>query len=132
MIPRPRVLVVEDDPLALMMLTLELQLEGFEAVGAETAREALHLLCRPAPPTQSQPWDALVCDLDLRDGSDGYLLAQSARGSNPGLAVIFTSGVARPDFHRRKVPDADLAPKPFIPEEIALRLRGLLTAPPQA
>lgn len=118
MIVGPRVLVVEDDPLALMMLTLELQSEGFEAEGAETAGEAQDLL--------GQAWDALVCDLDLRGGSDGYRLAQAARASHPGIVVLYTSGVAHAEFDERKVQGAALAPKPFIPEEIARRLRRLL------
>ena len=123
MILRPRVLVVEDDPLALMMLTLELQAEGFEAEGAETAQEAQDLLGRA--------WDALVCDLDFRDGSDGYRLARDARASHPAIGVIYTSGVAHADFDARKVPGAKLAPKPFIPEEIARSLRCLLDGGPQ-
>jgi DNA-binding response OmpR family regulator len=124
MIPRPRVLVVEDDPLALMMLTLELQADGFEVEGADTAHEAQALL--------AGAWDALVCDLDLRTGTDGYALAQSARAANRAIVVLYTSGVARPEFEGRKVPGAGLAPKPFIPQEIAQRLHRLLETPPQA
>jgi DNA-binding response OmpR family regulator len=118
---RPRVLVVEDDPLALMMLSLELQEDGFDVDEAESAHEALHRLDRGG-----QELDALVCDLDLRDGFDGYALARSARTLNPAVAVLYTSGVARPEFDGQKVAGGGLTPKPCIPQEVAHRLRGLL------
>ena len=121
MILRPRVLLIEDDPLALMMLTLELQADGFEVDGAGTAREVQHHLTVPG-----YGLDALVCDLDLRGGVDGYALARAARALNPGVAVLYTSGVARPDFAARGVAGADLALKPFIPQELPRLLRALL------
>jgi DNA-binding response OmpR family regulator len=114
----PRVLLLEDDPLVLMMLSLELQAEGFEVIQAETAREAVGLL-GGAP-------DVLVCDLDLRDRHDGYDLACIARAHSPAMAVLYTSGVARPEFAARKVAGGVLAAKPLLPQEIARRVRALL------
>jgi DNA-binding response OmpR family regulator len=118
---RPRVLVVEDDPLALMMLTLELQEDGFEVDGAESVHEARRHLAAPG-----YALDALVCDLDLRGGGDGYALARAARALNPAVAVLHASGVAQPEFEARKVAGAGLAQKPSLPQEIPRRLRGLL------
>ncbi|HTI67264.1 MAG TPA: response regulator [Caulobacteraceae bacterium] len=114
-------LVVEDDPLALMMLMLDLQADGFNVDGVETVREAVQFLG-----ANGAELDALVCDLDLRDGSDGYAVARSARTHNPAVAVLYTSGVGRPEFETRKVAGAGLSPKPWVAQEIAQRLRRLL------
>ena len=121
MAPLTRVLVVEDDPLALMMLSLELQAEGFDPDSAETVGEAEKRLTAPG-----YRLDALVCDLDLRGGCDGYALARRARALNPKVAVLYTTGTARSEFEDRRVEGAGLAFKPFIPLEIAQRLRALL------
>jgi DNA-binding response OmpR family regulator len=122
--PRPHVLLLEDDPLALMMLTLELQVDGFEVTGAETAREAMAAL------DEATGLDAMVCDLDLRDGYDGYELARRARARHPSAALLYTSGVARPEFANRAVAGGGLALKPAIPQEIARRLHALLRSRP--
>jgi DNA-binding response OmpR family regulator len=113
-----KVLLLEDDPLVLMMLSLELQAGDFEVIQAETAREAIGLLAE-AP-------DLLVCDLDLRDRSDGYDLAMLARARYPHIAVLYASGVARPEFAARSVAGGVLAPKPFLDQEIVRRVRALL------
>lgn len=113
-----QVLLLEDDPLVLMMLGLELQADGFDVWRAETAREALAML-DIAP-------DVLVCDLDLRDHYDGFELASIARARKPSLAVLYTSGVAQPQFSRRAVEGGELAAKPLLPLEIVRRVQGLI------
>ncbi|OYX36329.1 MAG: hypothetical protein B7Y99_02215 [Caulobacterales bacterium 32-69-10] len=114
----PCVLLLEDDPLVLMVLSLELQADGLEVLQAETVAEAAALLA--AGP------DVLVCDLDLRDHGDAYELARLARAHNPAMGVLYTSGVARPEFADLKVADGVLAPKPFLDQEIVRRVRNLL------
>ncbi len=113
-----KILLLEDDPLVLMMLTLELQADGLEVIQAETVREAVDLL-NEAP-------DLLVCDLDLRDHYDGYDLARVARARRPGIPVLYASGTARPDFVARAVAGGVLSPKPFLDQEIVRRVRALL------
>lgn len=114
-----RVLVVEDDPLVLMMVLLDLQADGLEAVGADTAREAATQLAKAAT------LDAAVIDLDLRE-ADPFRLARAARLLNPALALIFTSGVAQPGFEAHCPSGALLVAKPTVSGELASRLRGLL------
>lgn len=114
----PKVLLLEDDPLVLMMLSLELQTDGVDVIPAETAREALHLLGE-AP-------DVLVCDLDLRDRHDGYDLARIARARNAAMPVLYTSGVVHPEFAARSVAGGVLALKPLLDQEIVRRVRQLL------
>jgi CheY-like chemotaxis protein len=114
-----RVLVVEDDPLVLMMILLDLQADGLEAVGAETAREAADQLA------QAASLDAVVLDLDMRK-ADAFRFARAARQLNPALAVIFTSGVSQPAFEAQRTPGALLVAKPAISGELASRLRSLL------
>ena len=114
----PRVLLLEDDPLVLMILSLELQADGLDVLQAETVAEAIALL--------GEGPDVLVCDLDLRDRCDAYDLARIARARNPALGVVYASGVARPEFVDRKVAGGVLAPKPFLDQEIVRRVRALL------
>lgn len=114
----PRVLVVEDDPLVLMMTILDLQADGFDVVGAESMGEAHRLV-------KAGELDAVVIDLDLR-GGDGFALALTARSRNPAVGVIYTSGVSQSDFEARRVKGGLLVAKPTVTQELARRLRELL------
>ncbi len=112
-----RVLLVEDDPLALLTFTLALQSEGLEVLGAGTGREAMRILRDAAAGVA-----AAVIDLDLRAG-DGYALGRSARALKADLPVFYLAGAARPEFEGARVPDGELVVKPVSPQALARRVR---------
>src|SRR5687767_4315390 len=67
----PRVLVVDDDPQVLMLLRVNLELEGYEVTTAGGGDEALEL-------AHEQDFEAVVCDL-MMPGTDGMTVLRRLR-----------------------------------------------------
>lgn len=87
---RPVVLVVEDEPLLRLMAVDMIDDEGFEVLQANGAKEAIRIL-------ESRPDIRLVfTDIDMPGGPDGLELAAVIRDRWPPIAIIITSGKARP------------------------------------
>jgi DNA-binding NarL/FixJ family response regulator len=82
------VVVVEDDAFMRSLIADSLDIAGFEvqtAANVADARRAVKLL---------DP-DAIVIDIQLGEGPDGFDLAQTVRKSSPEIAVVFLT--AQPD-----------------------------------
>ena len=114
------VLIIEDDPLLVQLLTRIVQEEGNTAIvrtSAVAGREA----------ALTQPYDALLLDWMLPDG-DGALLCQELRGRGISAPVLMlTAKGEAPDRIKglRSGADDYLA-KPFDVEELLLRLNALV------
>jgi CheY-like chemotaxis protein len=111
--PKPRALVVDDDPALRLLSRVNLELEGFEVAEASTAAEA-EAAARGARP------DVVLLDVHLRDEDTHGLLA---RLRADGIPVALVTGSADTD-ELRDAADGILA-KPFTPEalvELARRL----------
>jgi DNA-binding response OmpR family regulator len=75
--------------------------------------------------------DMLVTDLSL-PGKNGYELAQTLRGLQPRLRVLFTSAHAGAElgrFYGMSATDDRFLAKPYKPAELAERVRYLLNRP---
>jgi two-component system cell cycle sensor histidine kinase/response regulator CckA len=107
-----RVLLVEDEPVVLDLMTMILEDVGWTVhayANGEAARAAF---------AGERP-DVLVTDVVMAPG-DGVQLAREARGQWPGLPVLFVSGYT-PDhltLFRRENPDAAFLRKPFDVEQL--------------
>ncbi len=109
-----RVLVVEDNAAALAS-TLELiEYLGHRPTGVASAELALQALAEAS-------FDVLMTDLSL-PGLSGQALAQQAIGLQPGMRVVFASGMAQPDVH---IPRALWLAKPFNSDDIASVLQSV-------
>jgi CheY-like chemotaxis protein len=115
---RNAVLVVEDEPVMLMMALDLVEDAGFEAVEAVSAEGAVRLL-------EARPDIFLVfSDIDLGLGMDGLRLARAIRDRWPPVEIIITSGKVRP-------PAGDLPvrgrffEKPYRRDEVAAAMREL-------
>lgn len=75
-----RILLVDDDPGLLRLLSIRLMAEGFEVEGVENAVAALDA-------TESFQPDLIITDLRM-DQMDGIELLQSLQGRWPGLPVL--------------------------------------------
>ncbi|MBN7798681.1 sigma 54-interacting transcriptional regulator [Parahaliea mediterranea] len=75
-----RILLVDDDPGLLRLLTLRLEAEGFEVLCAESGAAALGML-------DAQRVDLVISDLRLGD-IDGLALFDQTRARFPGVPVI--------------------------------------------
>ena len=93
---RPRVVLVDDDPGLLRLLTIRLRSEGFEVAACESASQALASVPRFHP-------DVLVTDLRMKD-KDGIALLKDLQGRYPALPVILLTA-------HGTIPDAVTATK---------------------
>ncbi|MFZ2509120.1 MAG: response regulator [Steroidobacteraceae bacterium] len=93
---RPRVVLVDDDPGLLRLLTIRLRSEGFEVAACENASQAMTSVPRFQP-------DVLVTDLRMKD-KDGIALLKEMQGRYPALPVILLTA-------HGTIPDAVTATK---------------------
>lgn len=87
---KPKVLVVEDEPLLLMMAAALVEDAGFEAIQASDADEAIRLL-ETIPDIR-----ILFTDIDMPGSMDGLKLAAAVRNRWPPIEIIVVSGMTRP------------------------------------
>jgi two-component system OmpR family response regulator len=118
--PEARLLVVEDEPNILELLSASLRLAGFEVVTASGGWDALHAASRHRP-------DLVVLDVMLPD-LDGFEVARRLRSGDSRTPVVFLT--AR-DATRDKVTGLtiggdDYVTKPFSLEEVIARIRAVL------
>ena len=119
----PVLLVVEDDILVRTTLSDALGEDGFFVLEAEDAEQALDLVCtRP-------DIAALLTDINLPGGADGFSLARAVRVVRPGLPVVYASGRYSAAESSKAVDGAQFLAKPFTPSLAAMALRELLGAP---
>lgn len=120
--PRPRVLVIEDDPAALELLRKVLELEGMETVLAHDGAEGLDLARRLRP---------AIVTLDLlMPRMDGWAVLKALK-SDPAtreIPVVVVSCVDRKEEARRLGADGYLV-KPIDRETLAETVRRLARGP---
>ena len=116
--PSPLLLVVEDDFLVRLTLVDALTDGGFDVVEAGDAEEALALVCDRADIA------AMLTDINLPGGSDGFALAKAARVVRPDLPVVYASAYSY--VTPRQVPGSIMLNKPYPPEELIDALEALL------
>jgi CheY-like chemotaxis protein len=108
-VERPLLLLVEDDGLVRATLVDVLNDGGFEVLEAEGAQEALDLVCH------RHDIAALVTDINLPGGADGFTLARAVRLLRPRLPVLYASGRFMAPERGRTVEGARFLAKPFPP-----------------
>jgi CheY-like chemotaxis protein/two-component sensor histidine kinase len=115
------ILVVEDDPSVLALAVDTLESLGYRVTTARNAASALRRLKGP------QAFEMLFSDVVMPGGVSGLDLARRARGRNPGLKVLLTSG-----FIGEEAMDwADEYPmidKPYDSPSLAAKVRSVLDA----
>jgi DNA-binding response OmpR family regulator len=99
------VLFVEDDPLVRLFVVEALADQGYAAEPAASADEARALIHRTH-------YDVLLTDHMLPRGQDGFALAAWAAHRQPGLRIIYTSGLPDPQDGRMLARGSFLS-KPF-------------------
>ena len=76
----PRLLLVDDDPDLLRLLSMRLQASGYRVSAVDSAEAALSMLAATTP-------DLVISDVRL-PGRDGLALFDEIRATHPGLPVI--------------------------------------------
>lgn len=107
------ILFVDDDVLCSFDTCAALRELGYNVVSADTGQGALETLGGQRPLT------ALVTDIDLGEGPDGFEVARAARLTYPRLAVVFISGTASARHAAEGVCRSEFIAKPYQPQQIA-------------
>lgn len=122
---RPALLLVDDDPTLLSVLSRRMAREGYDVVSAESGPRALQLLDLRWP-------SLLIIDL-MMPGMDGFeLCARVKRIAD--LPIIVLSAVDASEAKVRALEDyaEDYVTKPFDPDELVARVQRVLQRAPAA
>ena len=115
-----RILIVDDEPSLVELLSMAMRYEGWELSTASTGTDAVRAARDVRP-------DAIVLDIMLPD-FDGLEVMRRIRAEQPDVPVIFLT--ARDGVQDRisglTAGGDDYVTKPFSLEEVIARLRGLL------
>jgi DNA-binding NtrC family response regulator len=115
-----RILIVDDEPLVLELLTEVLSNSGHEVTAAASCRAAVEFLGR-----ESQ--DIVLCDIRMPEMS-GFDLLREVRRAHPATDVMMMTGYGGLDgaVDAMALGAADYLMKPLKPKEVQARVRAVL------
>ncbi|MFJ6569351.1 response regulator transcription factor [Streptomyces sp. NPDC091292] len=117
--PKPRLLLVEDEPNLLEVLAGSLRFAGFDPVTAATGQEALAAARRHRP-------DVVVLDVMLPD-MDGFEVLRRLRADTPVPVLFLTARDATEDKVRGlTIGGDDYITKPFSLDEVIARIHAVM------
>ena len=119
-VPDARLLVVEDEPNILELLSASLRYAGFEVITAGAGAEAVQAAQRHRP-------DLIVLDVMLPD-MDGFDVVRRLRGGGARIPVVFLTARDSTEDKIRGLTlgGDDYVTKPFTLEEVIARIRAVL------
>ncbi|MQY19424.1 putative transcriptional regulatory protein TcrX [Nocardia sp. RB20] len=119
-VPEARILVVDDEPMIVELLSVSLRYQGFEVTSAANGAEGLDKAKTFRP-------DALIVDV-MMPGMDGFGLLRRLRADGIEAPVLFLT--ARDEVEDKvtglTLGADDYVTKPFSLEEVVARLRVIL------
>ena len=115
-----KVLVVDDEPNIVDLLTVSLKFQGFDVVTADSGQEALKLAHEHEP-------DAYILDV-MMPGMDGFELLSKLRAEELDAPALFLTAkdAVEDRIHGLTIGADDYVTKPFSLEEVITRLRVIL------
>ncbi|MFI5151361.1 MAG: response regulator transcription factor [Bacteroidia bacterium] len=115
-----RILLVEDEINLLNTIKLNLELEGYEVIAADTGTKGLHAF-------QRHRYHLIILDVMLPE-IDGFALCRLIRAENREVPLLFLTakGTSEDKVMGLRSGADDYLTKPFHLEEFLLRVRGLL------
>jgi CheY-like chemotaxis protein len=117
------IMVVEDDQSVQSIVEEALTDGGFEQAIAASGEEAVTLL-----KGYKGKYRALVTDINLVGGMDGWEVARHAREIDPEFPVVYMTGASADDYGSHGVPDSIVLTKPFAPAQLVTAVSQLLNA----
>jgi DNA-binding NtrC family response regulator len=108
---RKSVLLVEDEILLCWILEEALGEGCYDLVTVKNGNDGIAAL-------ESRHFDALVTNIRLRDGPDGWEVSKRAKQINPEMRVIYVSGDSAAKHELEGVENSLMLAKPFEPHEL--------------
>ena len=122
--PKWRILYAEDETLIAAMVEEFLTEAGFETIVVHDGEHAERMLAE-----HHDDLAALVTDVQLGRGPNGWDLARRARASNPRLPIVYTTGDSAYQWTTEGVPHSLTVAKPFVESQLLAALSGLIDGP---
>lgn len=123
---RATILVVDDEEAIRRMMQRMLGNSGYTVLHASSALEALSVCEEKGAALQ-----LVVTDVTM-PGMSGFDLAQQISERWPAIRVLFISGCANDLSVRRQLYERPMLAKPFTRDELANKVREVLTLAPSA
>jgi DNA-binding response OmpR family regulator len=117
-------LLIEDEPLLLIETEDLLREHGFDVVVSATGRHGIAELER-----ESARFCAVVTDVRLGSGPNGWDVAHRARELEPTMPVVYLTADSADEWAANGVPGSILITKPFVPAQLIVAIAGLLNGP---
>src|SRR3954464_16012711 len=119
----PALFLVEDDNLVRDLLEASLTEAGFQVVEVSDGTQALAQF-----QADVARFRALITDIRLGAGPDGWAVARRARELVPAMPVVYMSGDSSQEWSSKGVPNSLMVAKPFAPAQIITAVSTLLNA----
>jgi CheY-like chemotaxis protein len=116
---RPRILVVEDDPVSRLIVTHTLHQYGFDTIDAPHGAEAIRIL------QQDEAIDLVFTDVCLPGHIDGVAIVRWVFANRPGLPVVLGTGSAIGAKNSMLVRPNRTFYKPYNIQELVSHIRSL-------
>jgi two-component system KDP operon response regulator KdpE len=116
---RPLVLVVDDEPAVIRMMTLELKAQGFDVVGSQVGDDTYRTI------EQYEP-EVAVMEVVLPGVTGFEVLGEIKRRYSLPVVFVTTQGNRGDRDHALNIGADDYVTKPFSPSDLAARLRAVL------
>ncbi len=117
----PNLLLVEDEHLIAIALADELAAAGYAVVSVHSGAAALDELREDAA-----RFRAVVTDVRLGAGPDGWTVAHEARERSPSIAVVYMSGDSAAGWASNGVPESVMLAKPFASAQLVAAISDLI------
>ena len=116
---KPVILVVDDDPGILKLVSLNLELEGYQVLTASDGKSALQIVENDQP-------TLVILDI-MMTGMDGFQVCQRIREfSEVPIIMLTAKGRVEDVIHGLDVGADDYVVKPFSTDELLARVRAVL------
>ncbi len=116
---KPLILVVDDDPGILKLVTLNLELEGYQVVTANDGKTALQLVENEQP-------SLVILDV-MMPVLDGFQVCERIRQfSDVSILMLTARGRSEDIIHGLNIGADDYVVKPFSSDELLARVRAIL------
>jgi len=118
---QPKILLVDDNDQVRTTLSIVLEMSQFRVTAAANVGEALHFI-------DTEPFDALLCDLHMPGAGDGFTVVSAMRHTNPdAVTLVFTGYPALQEAMDAILLQADeILVKPLAVPELVGRIREKL------
>jgi len=117
------ILLVEDEPLLALDVESSLTEAGYKVTATSSGQHALAVLT-----SMDAPFSAVVTDIRLGVGPDGWAVGKRARELMPHIPVVYMSGDSAAEWTSRGVPESVMLSKPMALSQIVVALANLMNA----